>query len=62
MSNLRKDKIASGATDNDGENYSIYLCRAEKKAGAQMKFNSQGVLGEGVKEGMESSCIPWMPA
>jgi len=27
---------------------------AEKKARAQMKFNSQRVLGEGVKEGMES--------
>ena len=26
-----------------------------KKAGAQMKFNSQTVLGEGVKEGMEST-------
>ncbi len=35
--------------------YSICLCSAEKKARAQMKFNSQGGLGEGVKEGMWSS-------
>jgi len=45
----------SGATDYDGEEYFICLYRTEKKARAQMKFNSQGLLGEGVKEGMESS-------
>jgi len=47
VSNLREDNFASGATDYDGEKYFICLCRAEKKAKAQMKFNSQGVLGEG---------------
>jgi len=36
-----------GATDYNGEKYFICLCRAEKKADAHMKFNSQGVLGEG---------------
>ncbi len=50
VSNVREDNVVSGATDCDGEKYFICLCRAEKKAEAQMKFNSQGVLGEGVKE------------
>jgi len=49
MSNLREDDIASGATDYGGEKYFLCLCRAEKKAKAQMKFNSQGVLGEGIE-------------
>ena len=55
VSNLRGDNFASGATDYDGEKFFICLCRTEKKARTQMKFNSQGVLREGVKEGMESS-------
>ena len=33
-----------GATGYGGEKYSICLCKAEKKAKAQMKFNSQVVL------------------
>jgi len=44
VSNLRKDHVVSGATD---EKYFICLWRAEKKAKAQMKFNSQGMLGKG---------------
>jgi len=47
VSNLREDNIALGATDYDGEKDFICLCRAEKIAKDQMKFNSQGVLGEG---------------
>ncbi len=37
----------SGATDSGGEKYFICLCRAEKKAKAQMKFNPQGMLEKG---------------
>jgi len=56
VSNLRQDDIMPGATGYDGEKYFICLCRAEKKTRAQMKFNSQGGAGGGVKEdGMESS-------
>ncbi len=47
MSNLMEDDIMSGATDGV-EKYFTCLCKAEKKARAQMKFNSQGVLGERV--------------
>ncbi len=47
MSNLREDDVASGATDYDSEKYFTCLCRAEKKARVQMKFNSKGVLGGG---------------
>ncbi len=35
-----------GATGYGGEKYSICLCKAEKKAKAQMKFNSRVVLEE----------------
>ncbi len=46
VSDLMGDDIMSGAADG-GEKYFTCLCRAEKKAKAQMKFSSQGVLGEG---------------
>jgi len=36
-----------GATGYRGEKYSICLCSAEKKARAQMKFNSWGAKGGG---------------
>jgi len=49
VSNLREDDVMPGATGYSGEKCFICLCKAEKKARAQMKFNSQGVLegGEG---------------
>jgi len=40
MPNLREDKVVPGATGDNGEKYFICLCKAEKKARAQMKFNS----------------------
>jgi len=46
VSNLMEDDIMSGATDSV-EKYFTCLCEAEKKAKAQMKFNSKGELGEG---------------
>jgi len=46
VSNLLEDDIMSGATDSV-EKYFTCLCKAEKKAKAQMKFNSKGELGEG---------------
>jgi len=61
MSNLREDDTTPGSTDYDGEKYFIFLCWVEKRARAQMKFNSQVVQGEGVKEGMDSSLYTLNP-
>jgi len=47
MSNLREDDIVPGATGYGGEKYFICLCKAQKKAKAQMKFNSHVVLEGG---------------
>jgi len=47
VSNLREDDVVPGAAGYGGEKYFICLCKAEKKAKAQMKFNSQMVLEGG---------------
>jgi len=46
MSNLREDNIIPGAVGYSSEKYSICLCKAEKKAKVQMKFNSRMVPEE----------------
>jgi len=46
VSNLREDDVVPGAAGYGGEKYFICLCKAEKKAKAQMKFNSQVVVEE----------------
>jgi len=47
VSNLREDDIMPGAASYGGEKYFICLCKAEKKAKAQMQFNSQVVWEQG---------------
>jgi len=47
VSNQREDDIVPGATGNSGEKCFICLFKTEKKARAQMKLNSQGMLERG---------------
>jgi len=47
MSNLMEDDVMSGATDRDEKLFTC-LCKTEKKAEAQMKFNSK--VGQGTED------------